>query len=85
MFQKFLNWLVTSSYSPQEISLTIQGILIQWVGFIIAALQYFHVSIAAGVLQNWIMIACSVFGSFLGIFGLVRKIILTIKNRKVAV
>jgi hypothetical protein len=81
--ETFTQWLVTSSADPAKTSSTIQGILIQYVGLILAVTSMLKLPLTESNLYTYITTGCMVFGGLLGIFGLGRKIYYEIKGTTV--
>lgn len=77
---KFLDWLTTSSADPEEYSLTIKGILLQYAGIIAVALSLLHYSVTMEQITSTIGSAAAVLGTVLGIIGLGRKLYIQIKE-----
>lgn len=71
---KFLDWLVISSQDPAEFSLTLKGIMLQYVAVILLALRYFDVPLTETQVYEFIGIFTTITGTLLGLFGLIRKL-----------
>src|SRR5690242_12220385 len=85
-FNILVRWVVVSSANPQEISLTIKGVLVGLVPYGIALIGLTHVSVGADQLNTFIDGIATLVQDLLGIVsvsmaivGLCRKIWLTIK------
>jgi len=76
------NWLMKSSANPENLSLTIKGILstIVFVAVSFGANYTFNVDVMSYDIANVISQIGIVISSLITIYGLVRKIYLTIKN-----
>ena len=85
MFKKFLNWLVVSSEDPTAISLTVRGLLVTAVPYIIGIAGFAHFQTLASttpdiynVLINYIVQfindALTAIGSVMAIYGILRKL-----------
>jgi len=69
-----LKAFVASSANPEEVSLTIKGILIANVGLIVLVLKLFHVSVTVDEVTNVIGLITTGVGSAITIYGLLRKL-----------
>lgn len=77
----FFRWLVVSSANPENVSMTLKGILLQYVGVLFAVLMYFKVPFSQEVIYQFIGYFCAFIGAGLGIFGLARKMYFEIKGK----
>lgn len=68
-----LKAFVTSSVNPEEVSLTIKGILIANIGLIVLVLKWFHVSVTVDEVTNVIGLITTGIGSAITLYGLARK------------
>ena len=82
---KFLNWLVFSSENPQEIAMTIQGILVLQIPLVISFLQTAGINIVESQVTAYVTMAIGAMGAILTIIGLVRKLINTYSDKEVVV
>lgn len=82
---KFLNWLVFSSENPNNVALTIKGILLMAVPVVIDMLKQFGVQFAEQRAVDIISSAVIVISSLLTLIGLVRKLINTFSDKEVVV
>ncbi len=86
MLKKIWNWLVYSSEDANKISLFIKGV-IGFVPSIVVFLNMIHITVSADILvallQQIIVIITAtgtLFGALVGGYGLVRKLINTLKG-----
>lgn len=78
----FYNWLIKSSADPEKFSMTIKGILLACVPIVATLLTaFFGLDIDQSSLINLVSQLCIAIGSLLAIFGGIRKIVLTVKNK----
>lgn len=77
---KFLNWLVVSSANPENTSLTLKGILLQYVAVVVAAGAVIGVPLLDTQVIHYIDLGLAVLGSILGIVGLGRKLYYQLKS-----
>lgn len=82
---KFLNWLVFSSENPNNVALTIKGILLMAAPVVINMLQQFGVQFAEQRAVDIISSAVIVISSLLTLIGLGRKLINTFSDKEVVV
>ena len=82
---KFLNWLVFSSENPNNVALTIKGILLMAVPVVINMLQQFGVQFTEQRAVDIISSAAIVISSLLTLIRLVRKLINTFSDKEVVV
>jgi len=82
---KFLNWLVFSSENPNNVALTIKGILLMAVPVVIDMLKQFGVQFAEQRAVDIISSAVIVISSLLTLIGLGRKLINTFSDKEVVV
>lgn len=82
---KFLNWLVFSSENPNNVALTIKGILLMAVPVVVNMLQQFGIQFAEQRAVDIISSAVIVISSLLTLIGLVRKLINTFSDKEVVV
>lgn len=85
MVNKFLNWLVVSSEDPSKVSMTLQGILTGAAGMVISNLGRIGITLSAASYASDVAITCYTVGVVLGVFGLVRKIVNSVKGTSVPV
>lgn len=78
--KSFYNWLLVSSANPENTSMTIKGILLQYVSVIIASMAVLGVPLMDTQLIHYIDVGCAILGGLLGIFGLGRKIYYQFKS-----
>lgn len=79
MIQKFLSWLVVSSSDSSKVSLTIQGVLLQWAAIAVIAAQYAHVPLTNSQYVDFVGAFAGIIGTILGIVGLARKLYFELK------
>ena len=82
------DWLVTSSADPNKVAVTVKGALSTAAGLVIMASPLFHLSIGSDqinavvdALVQIVVIALTIFSGCLTLFGLARKIYLTLTNK----
>ena len=80
MFEKFLDWLTTSSADPEEYSATIQGIVLHAFGVLLPVITLLHLPVNVANVTSLISQACQVLGIALTAFGLLRKLYFGIKG-----
>lgn len=78
--QKVLNWLVVSSANPENVSLTLKGILLQYVAIVVAAGSVIGVPLLDTQVIHYIDLGLAVLGSILGFVGLGRKLYYQVKS-----
>lgn len=76
---KILNWFVRSSVNPEEVSMTVKGLLLIGGGQVIDSLSSLGISISKDVYQHDVAITATVLGLILSVVGMVRKVVLTAK------
>lgn len=81
--EKILQWLVNSSANPEATSLTLKGILIANLPFIINLAHFTGSMATAQMIQNNIDVTCQTVATLLIVFGGIRKVYLTIFPKKV--
>lgn len=77
---KLVEWIVRSSENPNKASMTIKGILIANIAFIMLIMKLAHVSISETEVYAIIGDVSLLLGSILTVFGLSRKIAITLRN-----
>lgn len=78
--QKIINWLVVSSADPSKTSMTLKGILLQYVTLILAFLTVLHIPLTETQVYSLITDVTGFVGIALSGIGLIRKIYLTVKR-----
>lgn len=81
-YTKIKNWLLYSSTDPEQIALTVKGLLIASVGSIVTFTSLFGVSLSQDFVLQKIQAAFIVVGSIVAVIGLIRKIARTIIVKK---
>lgn len=72
--EKFLKLLVLSSADPEKVSMTLKGLLLQYVGMIVLIGQFTGVSIAQTQVVDLIGYVSAFVGTGLAMIGLARKV-----------
>jgi len=72
--KKFLNVLVKSSANPENVSLTLKGILMQYAVLILSALVFLGFNIDQTKVTELITKTAFIFGIVLSLVGLTRKL-----------
>lgn len=80
MIKKTLDWLIVSSANPEEYSMTVKGILLQYVAVVIYMMHTLNVPLTQTLAVEYIDMFCTILGGILGIFGICRKIYFAIKK-----
>lgn len=75
-----LKWIVLSSADPENVSLTIKGLLLQHVGLAIAVAGVFGYSVTDITIATIITKISIIIGGFLAMIGIVRKIYFLVKE-----
>ena len=83
--QKFITWLVVSSENPENISLTVKGILLMAVPITLTLLSQFGVHFAEDQALQFVSSSVTVLASVLSLVGLIRKLINTFSKTEVPV
>ena len=77
---KFIQWLKVSSFNPENTALTVKGALIGIIPLLIGFAQMFHWGWTTDTLTIKIQLISTMIAGVLTLFGLVRKVLLTILN-----
>jgi hypothetical protein len=80
-YTKIKNWLLYSSTDPEQIALTIKGMLIASVGSIVTFTGLFGVNLSEDIVLQKIQAAFIVVGSIVAMIGLIRKVLRTIVKK----
>lgn len=80
MLQKILQWFIVSSADPEQVSATLQGILLQYAAYTLAIVSAFNFPLTQSQVYEWITVICGICGAILTLFGLGRKIYFEIKS-----
>lgn len=80
-YTKIKNWLLYSSTDPEQIALTIKGLLIASVGSIVTFTSLFGVNLSQDFVLQKIQSAFIVVGSIVAMIGLIRKVLKTIVKK----
>jgi len=79
--ENVLRWLLQSSADPNEVSLTIKGLLIGAIPVVMAVLGLAHINLGqdqltgiVDALVNVVQIALTLFSAVATLYGLVRKV-----------
>lgn len=82
MFKKIVLWFVQSSENPSQMALTLKGIIITIIPWIITALGIFHVSVNSTDVANignsiitLVQATLTAVGAGIAVYGFIRKII----------
>lgn len=79
IMNKIWHWIVDSSANPENVSLTVKGILLQYVSVIVLALTMFHLKVTEGSVTYEIGKYVAYLGVFLSLVGMIRKIYYALK------
>jgi len=71
---KLLSWLLISSADPESFSLTIKGVMLQYVGVMVFSAQLLGFPLAESNLVEWIGSVSVIVGTAVGMIGLARKL-----------
>jgi hypothetical protein len=74
MLNKFLNWLIMSSENPHEAGLTIKGVLLSVVVYIMAGASFLNFNIDQSEVEGLIELVASLITTFITVFGFLRKL-----------
>lgn len=77
--KNIIKWIVTSSANPEAASMTIKGILLQYVSLLMLAASFIKIPITETQLYGLITEICGVVGMLVGTYGAIRKIYYEIK------
>lgn len=84
MIKTFLKWLFQSSENPSQIALTLKGVIVAAIPWIVTVAGFFHVQVAStdiASIGNSIVIlvqaSLTAIGAGIAIYGFVRKLINT--------
>ena len=80
--QQFLKFLVVSSSNPEKVSMTVKGILLQYVAIIVTGMAIVGVPLTDTIVIHYINQGVTVLGLSLSMFGLCRKIYYAVKEFK---
>lgn len=72
---------LSSSTNPQELSATVSGAILTFSALIIAIAGYFGVPLTETAIANFAKEAGLAIGSLWFIFGIIRKVVVTIQQR----
>jgi hypothetical protein len=82
---KFFNWLLVSSNDPQEVSLTVKGVLLGAVPAIMSVAGVAHLNLGSDALTaffdvvvGFVQNALAVVASVVALYGAIRKLWLTV-------
>ncbi len=81
-YTKIKNWLLYSSTDPEQIALTIKGLLIASVGSIVTFSSVVGVNLSQDLVLQKIQSVFIVVGSIVAMIGLIRKILRSILVKK---
>ena len=81
LYKKIKNWLLYSSTDPEQIALTVKGLLIASVGSIVTFTSLFGVNLSQDLVLQKIQSAFIVVGSVVAMIGLVRKVLRTVYKK----
>lgn len=82
---KFLKWIVLSSEDPKQVAMTIRGIIMLSIPTIIGLLGDAGIHVMEGDIMQYVAIVTALFGAFLAIVGLVRKLLNHFSEEEVVV
>ena len=74
-------WFVSSA-DPENLSLTLKGLLTMLIPLIIIAGKYFHFSLTEGDISNFIVVVVAAVSAIMTLFGLLRKIYFAVVTNK---
>ena len=84
MFKKFITWLVSSSENPSQMALTVKGLIVMGIPWIVTIAGFFHVMVPSADLAtvgNSVVIlvqaTLTAIGAGIAIYGFIRKLINT--------
>jgi uncharacterized membrane protein len=77
--KKFIKWLVISSADPSKVSLTVRGALLSIIPTVILIAQMLHMEWSLEQLTQLVEGITAIIATALTLFGLIRKLVLTLK------
>lgn len=91
MLKKIIHWFVVSSANPQDVALSVKGLLVAGTPFLVAVSGLIHLpvdssafSVIINALVNVVADSLTLVGSAMVLVGIVRKVILTGTGRNAA-
>lgn len=81
--QKFISWLVYSSENPENFSLTLKGAVATLLPVVILLASQLGFSLDGSNVEQYILSAITIFTTAITLFGLVRKLVNTFKEKEV--
>lgn len=77
MVNKLLNWFIKSSANPDEVSMSLKGVLLLGGSHVIDNLSSIGINLSQATYAHDVAITATVLGSILTVIGMGRKIVLT--------
>lgn len=81
-YTKIKDWFLYSSTDPEQMALTVKGMLITSVGSIVTFTSLFGVNLSQDLVLQKIQSAFIVVGSVVAVIGLIRKVLRTVFVKK---
>lgn len=80
---KFVSWLIYSSENPENFSLTLKGAVATVLPVVLLLFQQLGFSLNSSNVEAFVLSAITVLTTAITLFGLVRKIVNTFKEKEV--